>query len=164
MTLITPADMKIFKLTPSPAISADPSPAEKAPALPPSVKLVEPGQEAAVPPPPSSPRPSPRPALVQDSSAPPSPELADYEREMAEAAVAAADLARMNGEVVEFPPAEAAPEAAPPARRKRNERPTADRPNSPCGRCEGAGSIIGGGTCPVCRGTGSIAKWGRGGR
>lgn len=109
-----------------------------------------------------------KPKIIQDGSAPPSPELVeDYEaeikRQQAEAS-ALKNQERFNQQdAVQDPP----PEEEQPTVRKRRER-NLDVAGSPCGRCGGGGQIVGdsgfSGVCPVCQGQGQIKSWGRGRR
>lgn len=133
LTLITPTDTKVFKF------GAQPS-----------------GTSATIAPVavPIAPR-SARPAQVADPSAPPSPEMVEYEAEMAQAAATQAAMDAENAKTVVFEPT---PELKKPIKRERAARPTGT-PTS-CGRCAGSGALPGGGTCPVCKGKGSVAKWG----
>ena len=52
--------------------------------------------------------------------------------------------------------------SAPEARVRHRDLPTG-QPNSACGRCNGTGTTLAGGHCPVCQGSGVIIAWGRGG-
>lgn len=143
LTLITPTDTKVFKFGKKESLNSaqeirNPQRQQNSPA-----HEVEPPATRQIP----------------DPSAPPSPEMAEYNREMAEAAAVARQMEQENGKAVDFKTPEAPVEKQ---TRKRTPRP-AGTPTS-CGRCSGAGTINGGGTCPVCRGTGQIAKWGTGKR
>jgi hypothetical protein len=45
--------------------------------------------------------------------------------------------------------------------RKRETRASnQNQPNSPCGRCDGRGTTVAGGNCPVCQGRGEIRRYG----
>jgi hypothetical protein len=141
LTLITPTDTKVFKFTAGAVNGTSPAPSPAATAAPTAARPIPPAQ-------------------AQDQSAPPSPELVEYEAEIAEATRVQAEIDRENGKAVKFD--EPTPEPAPARKRERAPRP-AGTPTS-CGRCSGAGTIQGGGTCPVCKGAGSVAKWGAGKR
>lgn len=132
LTLVTPTDTKVFKF--GAKVSSPRTPSVIA--------------QPATPEPAKSP-----PQQVADPSAPPSAEMAEYEAEMAQAAATQRAIEAENNKVVEFKTEEQEPKP-----RKRTPRPTGT-PSS-CGRCSGTGAIDGGGTCPVCRGQGSVAKWG----
>lgn len=110
---------------------------------------------------PQEPLPRPSARIQQDHSAPPAPEIvADAQDEFEQ------ELRRQQLEQVEIEKAQredqaSAPDAQP--RVKSRERPQPEaRTETACGRCYGQGKLDGGGICPVCRGKGSIAKWGRG--
>ena len=157
LTLLTPTDTKIFKFTPPQngstpnAAPAENPPPERTPDPPPPIKA--------------------RDRVIQDQSAPPAPEVAseainEYEMQLIEQQKAEREMReaqRENSKTVEFP-APAEEEPAPSARKRvAKERP---QPTSvtACGRCQGRGSIGGGGACPVCRGQGAISHFGRGRR
>ena len=103
--------------------------------------------------------------IMQDSAAPPSPELVgEYEAELKrqqQETEALRQQEKFNKQDIEVPQPEEAPEPT----RKRRERTLAVGGTS-CGRCGGQGSIVGdsgfAGTCPVCQGKGEIKSWGRG--
>jgi len=131
LTLVTPSDLKVYRFNGKPSTpQAPPQTPEK---------------------------PPPQVTLSQDHGAPPAPEIADYERQMAEAAKMARLMAQQNSEVVEFPQGEARPAAKKPPPGKKE----AQTPPSACGRCRGAGMLEGGGACPVCQGRGVITRFGR---
>ena len=131
LTLVTPSDLKVYRFNGKPSAPQPvPQPAEK---------------------------PPPHVMLSQDHGAPPAPEIADYERQMAEAARLERLMAQQNSEVVEFPQGEARPAAKKPPPGKKE----AQTPPSACGRCRGAGMLEGGGACPVCQGRGVITRFGR---
>ena len=95
--------------------------------------------------------------VIADAGAPPTAEAADeeyqrYQREEAEAERLAAEQAATAG-------ADPGIESEPVTRKNTRARvlPT----QNPCGRCQGAGTLDGGGACPVCHGKGQIAQWGR---
>ena len=133
LTLVTPSDLKVYRFNGKPSAPQPvPQPAEK---------------------------PPPHVMLSQDHGAPPAPEIADYERQMAEAARLERLMAQQNSEVVEFPQGEPKPTAKkPPAGKK---EPVSQAPVSACGRCRGAGMLEGGSACPVCQGRGVITRFGR---
>lgn len=140
LTLLTPTDTKIFKfgVQNGKAISSN---------APTQVETTPP-KEAET---------EPEFILEQDDNAPPSPELVALDQEQQEAARAAREMERLNraSSVMEIPEATTS---------RRVQRPKADapvKPASPCGRCEGTGQVVGGGSCPVCRGKGSITHFGR---
>lgn len=117
-----------------------------------------------------------KPVIYQDAAAPPAPELAEAEmdRLLAEAQQAEADAAKVaedqrfqrqqavqaNQEPSDVTAVEPA-EAAKPRRRERQLATT----GRPCGRCGGAGAIMGDagftGACPVCHGEGQVKTWDR---
>lgn len=92
--------------------------------------------------------------IVQDESAPPAPEIADeFEKELQEQEKAEAEI-KEEANVEEMP-----------VRKRAKQRPEpSSELQSTCGRCFGTGALEGGGACPVCRGKGSIAHYGRRGR
>lgn len=134
LTLLTPTDTKIFKFEGK----HKPETPEEIPPQRPIRHVIE-----------------------QDDAAPPSPELVALDEEQQEAIRVQREIDRVNNQVVQMP----APEE-PSTGRKRVPRPTGDdakgkNPPVPCGGCSGAGTRPGGGACPVCRGTGQIAHFGR---
>jgi hypothetical protein len=145
LTLVTPSDLKVYKFNGRGV--APPASAEGKKGTP---ALAEPAS-----PPPDV--PATRVSISQDLGAPPAPEIADYERQMAEAAKMARLMAQQNSEVVEFPQGDAklAPKKPPVGKKE------AASPPSACGRCRGAGMLEGGGACPVCQGRGVITRFGR---
>jgi hypothetical protein len=119
-----------------------------------------------------------KPVIFQDAAAPPSPELAEAEMarllaEAAEAEQAAAQVAEdqryQRQQAVQAqvePPADPAePEPAAAQPRRRREPRTLAVGGRPCGRCAGAGHIVGdsgfAGACPVCGGEGQVKAWDR---
>jgi len=142
LTLVTPSDLKVYKFNGvAPPASAEGKKGTPAPAEP-------------VSPPPEAPA-TPQVTLSQDAGAPPAPEIAEYEREMAEAARVARLIDQGNAAVVDFP-------KAPPQEKKRPAPEKRPAPVlNPCGRCQGQGMLEGGGACPVCQGRGVIARFGR---
>jgi hypothetical protein len=137
LTLLTPTDTKIFKFD--------------------GKHKARPQEPVEVPEHPQRPV---RPLIIeQDDSAPPSPELVALDAEQQEAIRAQREIERLNGSVVQMPSQEE------PTTSRRVKRPTGDEkgknPPAPCGGCQGAGTRPGGGACPVCRGTGQIAHFGR---
>lgn len=157
LTLITPTDTKVFKF--GGGVSQG--------ILPPG----SPATSGASTPEPRQPFPKASQRIIQDSSAPPAPELveeefidAENQRALDEAAQAEKlqqQMARENSRPVEFQPEPE--EVQEPRPRKRTPRPE-PVPNAACGRCGGAGALDGGGTCPVCQGKGAISHYGRGRR
>lgn len=110
-------------------------------------------------------RPSQR--ISQDTAAPPAPELVgEFEEELARQQKAEAEIAAQQKELKADP--QITPEAEEgvveiPKRRGRPSKVEATlKAATACGRCQGQGSLDGGGACPVCRGAGSIAHYGRG--
>lgn len=97
---------------------------------------------------------------------------AEFERfveEEREAERVRKEMDAANNAQVKFPAdseeeAEAVAPKRGPGRPKKTPEAMVKGPESECGRCFGAGKIEGGGQCPVCRGKGSIGKWGRGRR
>lgn len=116
-----------------------------------------------------------KPQIFQDAAAPPAPELAEAEmdRLLQEAAQAERDQAKV-AEDMRFQRQQAVQdgqdqtdpdtptETAKPATRKREPRNLATTGKA-CGRCGGAGQIMGEagftGHCPVCMGAGQIKAW-----
>lgn len=141
LTLLTPSDTKIFKFGNGSSKS-----------------IASPGPEPLLSP--ARPTGPARPVIEQDLSTPPSPETAEYDAEMREAMRLQREIEKQNSEEVQFPETEETPSDKPPVRRKRSPRPES-APSSTCGRCAGEGKLLGGGTCPVCRGRGSVAHFGR---
>lgn len=150
LTLITPTDTKVFKFGGGPAPPVQQLPTTVA-----------------------SPPPKARERIVQDSSAPPAPEIVEEEfidaenqralDEAAEAERLQQQMTRENSRQVDFQqPVEDEVQEAP-RTRKRTPRPEPVA-NAACGRCGGQGALEGGGTCPVCQGRGAIAHYGRGRR
>jgi hypothetical protein len=126
----------------------------------PHAPVVAPSQEAVSP---VSVPPSRR--IIQDGSAPPALELVeeDYEAQLRADEAEAAEMARQEqfNHQNALPPAEDEPEPESPRKRVRN----INMPVNTCGRCAGAGSIMGEsgmtGVCPVCKGKKVISTWGR---
>ncbi len=99
--------------------------------------------------------------VIADQGAPPTAEAADaeyerYQAEEQETERVAEEQARVAGDDPNLP-AEELSEPIVRERKKARVLPT----QNPCGRCAGAGALEGGGPCPVCKGTGKIAQWGR---
>lgn len=101
--------------------------------------------------------------IIQDQGAPPAPETVSEEyaqvlREEAEAVKVQGELQAQSGADPNLGVEEESP--AVPARKR--GRPALVSPSqNPCGRCGGSGVLTEGGGCPVCKGTGRIAQWGR---
>jgi len=131
LILVTPTDTKVFKF------------GDKKPSIDNKVVQMEPKKVPV--------------HQIQDPSAPPSPEIEEYEREAAEATQLQRELEKDNATPVEFPKDDEPVEQVAPKTRKRTPRPQ----NLPtgCGRCGGQGIIAGGGTCPVCRGQGAVSHY-----
>ena len=149
LLIITPTDTKVFKFSPAPA-KAETQAGEQGDASTPRVEA---------PPLKASQR------ISQDTSAPPSPELVgEYEEELRAQAAAEREIAAQQREMAQdaLPPTEDEETVVemPRKRGRPSKAAAALRAASPCGRCDGGGAIEGGGTCPVCMGKGSIAKWG----
>jgi hypothetical protein len=117
-----------------------------------------------------------KPQIFQDAAAPPAPELAlaEMDRLMEEAAQAERDQAKIaedrrfqQQQAIQAGAAQesaAEPTEVKPAPRKREPRALATT-GRPCGRCAGAGQIVGEagfqGACPVCHGEGQVKTWDR---
>ena len=151
VTYISDNDVKVFKAK---ANGSTPKPS-------PEVPDVQEEFEKTIE---ESPKP-PSKRIMQDSAAPPSPELVgEYEAELKrqqQEAEALRQQEKFNKQDIEVPQPEEVPEPT----RKRRERNLAVG-GSPCGRCGGSGEIVGdagfAGSCPVCQGKGEIKAWGRG--
>jgi hypothetical protein len=117
-----------------------------------------------------------KPQIFQDAAAPPAPELAlaEMDRLIAEAEQAERDQAKIAedrrfqaqqavqaGQEPAVPTEPTEVKAAPRKREPRNLATT----GRPCGRCAGAGQIVGEagfqGVCPVCHGEGQVKTWDR---
>jgi hypothetical protein len=117
-----------------------------------------------------------KPQIFQDAAAPPAPELAlaEMDRLLAEAEQAEEDQVReaedrrfqaqqavQAGQEPAVPTEPVEVKAAPRKREPRNLATT----GRPCGRCAGAGQIVGEagfqGACPVCHGEGQVKTWDR---
>ncbi len=117
-----------------------------------------------------------KPQIFQDAAAPPAPELAlaEMDRLIAEAEQAERDQAKIAedrrfqaqqavqaGQEPAVPTEPTEVKAAPRKREPRNLATT----GRPCGRCAGAGQIVGDagfqGACPVCHGEGQVMTWDR---
>ena len=114
--------------------------------------------------------------IFQDAAAPPAPELAlaEMDRLMEEAAQAERDQAKIaedrrfqQQQAIQAGAAQesaAEPVETKAAPRKREPRALATT-GRPCGRCAGAGQIVGEagfqGACPVCHGEGQVKTWDR---
>jgi hypothetical protein len=134
LLIITPMDTKVYKFDSSAEARSQESP--------PAIDL------------------TPKKRVIADSGAPPTAEAADeeyarYQREEAEAERIAAEQAATSGTDPQLPEEEAAPIAR--TKSKARVLPT----QNPCGRCQGGGTLEGGGVCPVCHGKGQISQWGR---
>ena len=117
-----------------------------------------------------------KPQIFQDAAAPPAPELAlaEMDRLLAEAEQAEKDQAKVAEDrrfqaqqVIQAgqePAVPAEPVEVKAAPRKREPRNLATT-GRPCGRCAGAGQIVGEagfqGACPVCHGEGQVMTWDR---
>ena len=117
-----------------------------------------------------------KPQIFQDAAAPPAPELAlaEMDRLMEEAAQAERDQAKIAEDrrfqqqqaiqagAAQEPAAEPVETKAAPRKREPRALATTGRP---CGRCAGAGQIVGEagfqGACPVCHGEGQVKTWDR---
>ena len=148
LVIITPSDTKVFKFAPH----AETGEATSA------TRHVTAASPAPL-------RPSQR--ISQDTAAPPAPELVgEFEEELARQQKAEAEIAVQQRELKADP--QITPEAEEgvveiPKRRGRPSKVEATlKAATFCGRCQGRGTLEGGGTCPVCRGAGSIAHYGRG--
>lgn len=135
LTLITPTDIKSFKFGGEgrPPLSAEESGAK--------------------------PASSPRRTVFADAGAPPTAdqadeELAEYERLEAQTLKDAAELKAVTGADPDLPQEET------PVKREKGKTRVMPTQN-PCGRCQGQGTLSGGSACPVCKGNGKIAQWGR---
>jgi hypothetical protein len=150
LVLITPTDTKVFKFGPK-------NPSAKIQSEPYESKVGQMSQRDMI-------RPEPPPQIA-DASAPPSPELAAYEAEIAESDRLQREIDRENRKSVDLPVSEEpAEDASAPKTRKRTPRPQSNTIPTACGRCQGHGAIEGGGGCPVCRGSGSVSHYGRNSR
>ena len=114
--------------------------------------------------------------IFQDAAAPPAPELAlaEMDRLLAEAEQAEKDQAKVAEDrrfqaqqaiqAGQEPAVPAEPVEVKAAPRKREPRNLATT-GRPCGRCAGAGPIVGEagfqGACPVCHGEGQVKTWDR---
>ena len=127
---------------------------------------------------PAAPAARRKPQIFQDAAAPPAPELAEAEmdRLLAEAAQAEQDSVKLaeeqrfqrqqavqaQVEPSDVPAEQPAEAAAKPRKRESRQLATSGRP---CGRCGGAGQIMGEagfvGHCPVCHGEGQVKTWDR---
>ena len=127
---------------------------------------------------PAAPAARRKPQIFQDAAAPPAPELAEAEmdRLLAEAAQAEQDSVKLaeeqrfqrqqavqaQVEPSDVPAEQPAEAAAKPRKREPRQLATSGRP---CGRCGGAGQIMGEagfvGHCPVCHGEGQVKTWDR---
>jgi hypothetical protein len=101
-----------------------------------------------------------RPRIVRDQGAPPTAEEADaeyarYQAEEREAERVAQEQASTAAADPQLPTEEESPQ--PLKRSKARVLPT----QNICGRCGGAGTLDAGAVCPVCKGGGKIAQWGR---
>jgi hypothetical protein len=152
VTYITDTDMKVFKADGLAKIAA------------PVAKVAEPAPQEPTRAPLASQR------IVQDSSAPPVPELVDesYEAILRQQEQDARELSRQsqfNSQVPQDIIPEEEPVQETPRKRTRNIAPVA---GSTCGRCGGGGTVVAdtgdSGSCPVCQGKGQIHTWGRGKR
>jgi hypothetical protein len=117
-----------------------------------------------------------KPQIFQDAAAPPAPELAlaEMDRLLAEAEQAEKDQAKVAEDrrfqdqqaiqAGQEPAVPAEPVEVKAAPRKREPRNLATT-GRPCGRCAGAGQIVGEsgfqGACPVCHGEGQVKTWDR---
>lgn len=142
LTLLTPTDTKIFKFNGNQA----PLPG---PAIPSTDRVT-----ITTP---------PKPSIVQDFSAPPSPEIAaeavdEFDRTIAEQQKAEQEMRQAERFAKADPGLEQ--EEVPAPRKRAKERPT-PLSSTTCGRCSGAGVLDGGGTCPVCQGQRAIPHYGR---
>lgn len=151
LVIVTPSDTKVFKFDRS---AGDAKPATQR-------------AEIDVPLPPSPPSLKPSQRISQDTAAPPAPELVgEFEEELARQQKAEAEIAAQQKELKADP--QITPETEEgvveiPKRRGRPSKVEATlKAATACGRCQGQGTLEGGGTCPVCRGAGSIAHYGRG--
>lgn len=152
LTILTPGDTKVFKFD-SPVTKALTAFDEATKNIP-----VEVMRDVL--------RPSQR--ISQDSAAPPAPEIVgELEEELraqqlAEKEMEAANrLARADAGITD--PVEENVVEMPTRKRGRPSKVEASlKTATSCGRCGGGGALEGGGTCPVCRGAGSIAHYGRG--
>ena len=115
-----------------------------------------------------------KPQIFQDAAAPPAPELAlaEMDRLIAEAEQAERDQAKIAEDrrfqaqqavqAGQDPVAEPTEVKAAPRKREPRNLATTGRP---CGRCAGAGQIVGEagfqGACPVCHGEGQVKTWDR---
>ena len=115
-----------------------------------------------------------KPQIFQDAAAPPAPELAlaEMDRLIAEAEQAERDQAKIAEDrrfqaqqavqAGQDPVAEPTEVKAAPRKREPRNLATTGRP---CGRCAGAGQIVGEagfqGVCPVCHGEGQVKTWDR---
>ena len=115
-----------------------------------------------------------RPQIFQDAAAPPAPELAEAEmdRLLQEAQQAEQEVARVaedrrfqQQQAVQAGNQEAEAVAEPPARTRKREPRALATTGRPCGRCGGAGAVMGdagfSGACPVCHGEGQVKTWDR---
>jgi hypothetical protein len=143
LLLITPFDTKVYKF--DSASAATEKPREK---------------------PASVATPARKPVVFQDEGAPPSAEdaSAEFERFVEEEAAAEKVRQEMERTAAADPQLPAEEEEEAPAKRgpgrPRKTEENIQPSGTVCGRCQGEGTIAGGGACPVCRGKGVIAKWG----
>jgi hypothetical protein len=104
--------------------------------------------------------PAPSRRIIADQGAPPTPDEADaeyerYRQQEAEAERIAQEQASTACADPGLPDQESA--ETPVKRTKARVLPTQNL----CGRCAGGGTLEGGGPCPVCKGSGKVAQWGR---
>lgn len=150
LVIVTPSDTKVFKFD------------RQAGEVRPTTQRTE--IDVPAPSPPSL-KPSQR--ISQDTAAPPAPELVgEFEEELERQRKAEAEIVAQQKELKSDPqitPDDEEGVVEIPKRRGRPSKVEATlKAATACGRCQGQGSLEGGGTCPVCRGVGSIAHYGRG--
>lgn len=163
VTYITDTDMKVFRAEKGSNAGQTVRPVAEA-------QTPSPKKEPISAPVPHEPVPASR-RIIQDESAPPSPELVEenYEAMMRQQEREAQELARQDQfNRQQAVPPEAVEEEAPVAETPRKRTRNIATPGSPCGRCGGGGSVMCDdgvtGACPVCQGKGQIQTWGRGRR